>query len=557
MNRPWLDHYPAGVDYQMPEVPHTSLVQMLEAACKNYSNSVAVECLGGSYTFGDFDAYSADFASYLQQLGLEKGDRVAVMLPNVGQFSIVSFGTHRAGFASVNVNPLYTARELGHQLKDSGAKAIVILENFAHTLAEVIDKTDLKHVVVARMGDMLPFVKRHLVNLVVKHVKKMVPDYDLPGSVSFLDAMGQGSAQKYRPVDVGPEDVAFIQYTGGTTGVAKGAVLTHSNVVSNIHQSIAFNDQDLPTVGERVVQPLPLYHIFALNMSILCFHRGYRQLLIPNPRDLPGFVKELKTKPFAMMPGVNTLYAGLANTPGFKDLDFSGLKLCFGGGTATLKDTSDQWRTITGKPILEGYGLSETSPVVCGNHATTPEFTGTVGYPVPGTDVSLRDDEENEVGHGEPGEVCVKGPQVFQGYWQRPDATSDSFTHDGFFKTGDIAILDEKSRIKIVDRKKDMIIVSGFNVYPTEIEDVVCSMDGVLEAACIGVPNEKTGEAPKVFIIKKDPDLTVEDVIEHCKHDLTGYKRPRIIEFVEDLPKTPVGKVLRKELRAMEEAKSQ
>ncbi|MEM9100052.1 MAG: AMP-binding protein [Pseudomonadota bacterium] len=556
MTRPWLAHYPDGVDYQMPETPQPSLVHMLSAACAEHRDRVAIECLGASYTFGDLDKHASEFASYLQQLGLEKGDRVAVMLPNIGQFPIVSFGTHRGGFVSVNVNPLYTARELKHQLSDSGAKAIIILENFAHILAEVVRDTEVKHVVIARLGDMLPFVKRNLVNLVVKHVKKLVPAYSLPGAVGFRDALGQGATEPAKPVETKPEDLAFIQYTGGTTGVAKGAVLTHANLVSNIFQSSAFNSSDLPDVGERVVQPLPLYHIFALNMSILCFFKGYRQLLIPNPRDLKGFVKELQTKPFAMMPGVNTLYAGLANTPGFAELDFSRLKLCFGGGTATLKDTSDQWRAITGKPILEGYGLSETSPVVCGNHATTPEFTGTVGYPIPGTEISLRDDEENEVPHGEPGEICVKGPQVFQGYWQRPEATAESFTKDGFFKTGDIAIFDEMGRTKIVDRKKDMIIVSGFNVYPTEIEDVVSTMEGVLEVACIGVPSEKTGEAPKIFIIKKDPDLTVEQVTEHCRHNLTGYKRPRIVEFVDDLPKTPVGKVLRKELRAMEEAKA-
>lgn len=556
MTRPWLAHYPEGVSFDTPEISHNSIVDMIEDACARFGDNVAVECLGSGYSFAEFDRQSADFASFLQQLGLERGDRVAVMLPNVGQFSIASFGTLRGGFISVNVNPLYTARELRHQLRDSGTKAIVILENFAATLSEIIDETEVEHVVLARLGDMLPFFKRHLVNLVVKHVKKLVPVFSLPGAVPFRDALAKGAGKPMAPVELGPDDVAFIQYTGGTTGVAKGATLLHRNLVANITQSIAYNSIGLPEAGARMVQPLPLYHIFALSFSVLGFHKGYRQLLIPNPRDLKGFVKELQGKPFAMIPGVNTLYAGLANTPGFADLDFSKLSLCFGGGTATLKDTSDQWQRITGKPILEGYGLSETSPVICGNHASTTEYTGTVGHPIPGTEVSLRDGGGKEVEGSEPGEICVRGPQVFPGYWERPDATAESFTDDGFFMTGDIAVYDELGRIKIVDRKKDMINVSGFNVYPTEIEGVVAEMTQVLECAVIGVPSEKTGETPKLFIIRNDPELTSDEVMAHCRANLTGYKIPRHIEFVEDLPKTPVGKVLRKELRAMEEAKS-
>ncbi|MEM7669692.1 MAG: AMP-binding protein [Pseudomonadota bacterium] len=556
MTSPWLENYPDGASHEMPEITHPSIVHMIGDACERHRDRVAVECLGASYTFADLDRHSADFASYLQQLGLNPGDRVAIMLPNVGQFSIVSYGTLRGGFISVNVNPLYTARELRHQLRDSGAKAIVILENFAATLSEVIDQTDVKHVVVARMGDMIPGLKRHLVNIVVKYVKKLVPAFDLPGAVMFRDALSRGSSKPMTVVEMGPDDVAFIQYTGGTTGVAKGATLLHRNLVANISQSMAYNSIGLPDAGARMVQPLPLYHIFALNFSVLGFHKGYRQLLIPNPRDLKGFVKELQDKPFAMMPGVNTLYAGLANTPGFADLDFSKLTLCFGGGTATLKDTSDQWRAITGKPILEGYGLSETSPVVCGNHASTLDYTGTVGHPVPGTEISLRDPDGIEVEGSGAGEICVRGPQVFPGYWERPEATAEAFTDDGFFMTGDIAIYDEKGRIKIVDRKKDMINVSGFNVYPTEIEGVVAEMEQVLECACIGVPSDKTGECPKLFIIRNDLSLTAEEVMAHCRANLTGYKQPKHIDFVDELPKTPVGKVLRKELRAMEEAKA-
>ncbi|MEM7176725.1 MAG: AMP-binding protein [Pseudomonadota bacterium] len=544
----------APIAKEAPRNTHPSLVHMVEEACDHYRNMVAIECLNASYDFNRLDMESAAFASYLQHLGLEPGDRVAVMLPNLGQFPIVSFGTLRGGYVAVNVNPLYTARELRHQLRDSGAKAIVILENFACTLAEVIDETDIEHVMISRTGDMLPVVKRVVVNLAVKYLKKMVPDYHLPNAVSLLDALARGAARSMVKVDVKPDDIAFIQYTGGTTGVAKGAILLHRNVVSNICQVMAFNGSGLPETGERVLQPLPLYHIFALNMAYLCFHRGYRQLLIPNPRDIKGFVKALQGMPFAMMPGVNTLYAGLANTEGFADLDFSHLKLCFGGGTATLKDTSDRWEAITGQPILEGYGLSETSPILTGNHFSTREFTGTVGWPFPGTDISLRDGDEKPVEPGEPGEICVKGPQVFPGYWQRPDATKEAFTEDGFFKTGDIAIFDPEGRVKIVDRKKDMIIVSGFNVYPTEIEGVVAEMDQVHECACIGVPSPKTGETPKVFVIKNDPTLTQEQVKAHCKANLTAYKRPHFVEFVDELPKSPVGKVLRKELRAREEA---
>ncbi|MBY8975040.1 AMP-binding protein [Rhodobacteraceae bacterium NNCM2] len=548
------EKYPEEIDRNAPENSHLSIVHMIEDACGRHRDDVAIECLGSSYTYGDLDRHSANFASYLQQLGLERGDRVALMMPNIGQFPVVSFGTHRAGFVSVNVNPLYTSRELGHQLRDSGAKAIVILENFASTLEKVIAETEVEHVIVARMGDMIPGLKRHIVNLVVKYLKKMVPAYDLPHAVGFREALAKGATRPMERVEVAPDDVAFIQYTGGTTGVAKGATLLHRNVVANVCQVSGFNDNSLPVAGARVLQPLPLYHIFALNLSILCFNKGYRQLLIPNPRDIKGFVKELKGRPFAMMPGVNTLYAALAHNEDFVKLDFSDLKLCFSGGTATYKDTSDRWEEITGQPIIEGYGLSETSPIISANRVALKEFTGTVGYPLPGTRISLRNGEGEEVPHGSPGEICVKGPQVFPGYWQRPDATVEAFTPDGFFMTGDIAIFDDEGRLKIVDRKKDMIIVSGFNVYPTEIEGVVAEIEGVLECACIGVPSEKTGESPKLYIIKKDPDLTKEEIFAYCKANLTAYKRPRHIQFVEELPKSPVGKVLRKELRKLEEA---
>ncbi|MEM7507813.1 MAG: AMP-binding protein [Pseudomonadota bacterium] len=550
MSQPAPEHYPTGVDFNASLDTYATVVELIETACKTHRDRICAECLGGAYTFGELDSRAADFASFLQQLGLQPGDRVAVMLPNIGQFGIASFGILRGGFTSVNVNPLYTARELRHQLNDSGAKAIVILENFAATLEEVIADTSVEHVIITRMGDMLPALKRTLVNLVVKHLKKMVPGFSLPGAIAFRDALTRGSTQPMTKAEVKPDDIAFIQYTGGTTGVAKGAVLTQSNVVSNVMQGMAYNAQGLPDTGSRVIQPLPLYHIFALGMALICFAKGYRQLLIPNPRDMKGFVKELSTKPFAMMPGVNTLFNGLMNTPGFDDLDFSTVKCIFGGGTATLKDTSDRWQKITGRPILEGYGLSETSPVLTGNHAgTTEEFTGTVGHPMPGTHISLRDEDENEVAQGEPGELCAKGPQVFKGYYNRPDETEKAFTKDGYFKTGDIAVMDEKGRYKIVDRKKDMIIVSGFNVFPTEIEGVVSEMEAVMECACIGVPSEKTGETPKLFIIKKDDGLNEDQVLAYCRDNLTAYKRPSIITFVDDLPKSPVGKVLRKELR--------
>ncbi|MEM0943968.1 MAG: AMP-binding protein [Pseudomonadota bacterium] len=555
MTRPWLAHYPTGVSTEEPSIEYASIGDMLEAGCRRNGAKTAVECLGASYTFTELEEKAEDFGSYLQQIGLKRGDRVAVMMPNIGQFGIATFGILRAGFVSVNVNPLYTARELRHQLIDSGAKAIVLVENFAATLEEVLHETEVEHVIVAKLGDMLPPVKRALVNLAVKHVKKMVPPFKLPQAVSFRQALKAGALKPMTRVEVGPDDVAFIQYTGGTTGVAKGATLLHRNVMANVAQSEAYNSIAWPG-GGRVVMPLPLYHIFALAFSMLATSKGYTQLLIPNPRDMKGFVKTLKGKPFFMMPGVNTLFAGLMNTPGFSDLDFSELSLTFGGGTATLKATSDQWQEVTGKPILEGYGLSETSPVLTGNHASTTEFTGTVGMPVPGTDISLRNEEGHEVGPGEPGEICAKGPQVFPGYWNRPEATAEAFTPDGYFKTGDIAVLDEKGRLKIVDRKKDMIIVSGFNVYPTEIEGIIAELPGVLECAVIGVPSEKTGEAPKAFIIAKDPDLSEADLKAHCRANLTAYKQPKVYEFVDELPKSPVGKVLRKELRAIEEGKA-
>ena len=544
-----MSSYPPGVDFDAPLDTYATLVEMLEQSCKTYAPNICAECLGGSYTYAELDRRASDFASFLQQAGLDKGDRVAIMLPNIGQFGIASFGALRGGFVSVNVNPLYTARELRHQLQDSGAKAIVILENFAATLEEVIADTDVELVVITRMGDMLPALKRTLVNMVVKHLKKMVPGFDLPHAISFRASLAKGAQKPMNPVEIGPDDTAFIQYTGGTTGVAKGAILTQRNVVSNVLQGLAYNGSMLPVAGSRVVQPLPLYHIFALGMAALCMAQGYRQLLIPNPRDMKSFVKELKSKPFAMMPGVNTLFTGLMNTPGFADLDFSKVTAIFGGGTATLKDTSDRWQKITGKPIMEGYGLSETSPVLTGNHLTSEGFSGTVGHPYPGTLISLRNDDETEVADGEPGELCAKGPQVFQRYHNRPEETEKAFTKDGFFKTGDIAIRDDKGRYKIVDRKKDMIIVSGFNVFPTEIEGVVAQMQQVLECACIGVPSEKTGETPKLFVIKQDPDLTEAAIKAHCKENLTAYKRPTVIVFVENLPKSPVGKVLRKELR--------
>jgi long-chain acyl-CoA synthetase len=500
--------------------------------------------------YAEVDALSRAFAAYLQSLGLTPGDRVAVMMPNVPQYPVVVAGILRAGYTLVNVNPLYTPRELEHQLKDSGAEAIVILENFATTLEQVLGKTPVKHIVVASMGDLLG-VKGFIVNFVVRNVKKMVPAYELAGAVRFKTALAEGAALKLKPSDTGPEDIAFLQYTGGTTGVSKGAILLHRNVLANMEQVSAWfgpvRDDNDPHV---MVAPLPLYHIYALTCNCLFMLKdGGCNLLIPNPRDIPGFIKELKSNRFTAISGLNTLYNALLNHPEFSSIDFSHLRLSSAGGMAMQKAVADRWHKATKVPILEGYGLTETSPVATTNPVDLKEFTGTIGLPVPNTTITIRDDNETVLSTGQVGEICIAGPQVMKGYWQRPEETAKVMTKDGAFKTGDIGVMDERGFVKIVDRKKDMILVSGFNVYPNELEDVVAACPGVLECCAIGVPDEKSGEVPKVFVVKKDPALTEATVMEYCRKNLTGYKIPRYIEFRTDLPKTNVGKILRRALR--------
>jgi long-chain acyl-CoA synthetase len=510
--------------------------------------------MGADLSYRQLDEHSAAIGAWLQSRGLAKGARVAIMMPNVLQYPVVLAGVLRAGYTVVNVNPLYTPRELEHQLKDSGAEAIFILENFATTLQAVLDKVSTRHVVVCAMGDLLPFPKKHIVNFVVRNVKKMVPAYALPSALRFTEVLADGFKLTLKPVTLVPEDVAFLQYTGGTTGVSKGATLLHRNVVANVLQSEAWY---LPAISKMaagqqavIVTALPLYHIFALTAcALLAMRIGGRNLLIANPRDIPGFVKDLSKVRFNVLPAVNTLFNGLLNSEEFRKLDFSSLKLSVGGGMAVQQAVADKWLKLTGCPICEGYGLSETSPSATCNPTDTDRYTGTIGLPLPSTEISLRDDEGRPVPLGMPGEICIRGPQVMAGYWQRPDETANVMTPDGFFKTGDVGVMDERGYTKIVDRKKDMILVSGFNVYPNEVEGVVVSHPGVLEAAAVGVPDENSGEAVKLFVVKKDPALTERELMEFCKEQLTGYKKPKYIEFRNDLPKTNVGKILRRELR--------
>ncbi len=557
MDRFWLKHYPEGVPAEIDPTQYSSLVQLMEESFAKYGSRNAYAFMDRYYTFADIDRYSAALGAWLQGRGLARGSRVAVMMPNVVQYPIAIAGILRAGYVVVNVNPLYTPRELEHQLKDSGAEAIVILENFCTTLQQVIAKTQVKHVIVASMGEMLGFPKGIIVNLVVRRVKKMVPAYSLPGHVKFGDTLDEGARRKLATVQLGLSDIAFLQYTGGTTGVSKGAVLTHRNLVANVLQleawsSPSLNDTSRGPVPEQFVYvcALPLYHVFALTVNCLGGMRlGALNVLIANPRDIPGFVKELSKYKFNVIPGVNTLYNVLAENPEFRKLDFSSLRIANGGGMAVQKVVSDKWRSITGIPIIEGYGLSETSPVATCNPIGSTEYTGSIGLPVSSTEIAILDDAGQPVPLGQPGEIAIRGPQVMAGYWQRPDETAKVMTPDGFFKSGDIGIMDERGYTKIVDRKKDMIIVSGFNVYPNEIESVVAMHPGVLECAAIGVSDEKSGEAVKVFVVKKDPALTEAALMEFCKQQLTGYKKPKYIEFRDDLPKTNVGKILRRELR--------
>ena len=552
--RIWLKHYPEGVPADIDASQYPSLVALMDESFKKFANRTAYSFMGKDVSYAETDAQSRGVAGYLQSLGLARGDRVAIMMPNVPQYPATVAGILRAGYVVVNVNPLYTARELEHQLKDSGAKAIVIIENFGATLQKCIANTAVKHVVLASMGDRLGLIKGAIVNYVVRKVKKLVPDFSLPGAVRYNDAIAKGQRAPFTAPPIGPDDVAVLQYTGGTTGVAKGAVLLHRNLIANVLQSEAWNDPVMKQIpaGEQStgVCALPLYHIFAFTVNMmLSLRNGGKTILIPNPRDLPAVLKELSKHKFHSFPAVNTLFNGLANHPDFNTVDWSHLKVSVGGGMAVQGAVAKLWLEKTGCPICEGYGLSETSPSATCNPVTSKEFTGTIGLPIPSTYIAILDDDGREVPLGQPGEIAIKGPQVMAGYWQRPDETAKVMTEGGYFKSGDIGIMDERGYTKIVDRKKDMILVSGFNVYPNEIEDVVAAMPGVLEVAAVGLPDEKMGEAVKLVIVKKDPGLTEDAVRQFCHDNLTGYKRPRIIEFRGELPKTPVGKVLRRELR--------
>ncbi|MCR5866219.1 long-chain-fatty-acid--CoA ligase [Aquincola sp. J276] len=554
MEKTWLKQYPAGVPPEIKFDLYPSLVALIEESFRKYRDLPAYVFMGRSYRFRQVDDASRAFAAYLQSLGLERGDRVAVMMPNVPQYPVAVAGILRAGYVVVNVNPLYTPRELEHQLKDAGAKALVILENFAHVLQQVAHAVPVKHVVLAAMGDMLGLAKGSLVNYVVRKVKKMVPAFELPTAVRFNDALVIGRRKPYTAPSLGPDDIAVLQYTGGTTGVSKGAVLLHRNLVANVLQCEAWYQPALTKIppGEQIVTvcALPLYHIFGFNTNMMLSMRmGGCNLLIPNPRDLPAVLKELSKHRFHSFPAVNTLFNALANHPAFNTVDWSHLKISVGGGMAVQSATAKLWLEKTGCPIVEGYGLSETSPVASCNPVDSHKFTGTIGLPMPNTEFALLDDDGREVPAGTAGEIAIRGPQVMAGYWQRPDETAKVMTADGFFRTGDVGLIDERGFFKIVDRKKDMILVSGFNVYPNEVEDVLTQLDGVLECAAVGVPDDKAGEAVKVVIVKKNPALTEQDVRAFCEANLTGYKRPRVVEFRTELPKTPIGKILRRELR--------
>ncbi len=552
MEKVWLKSYPPGVPEEVDLSEYQSVTDIFEQAIKQFGEHPCFYNLGTTLTYNEMDRYTDQLASYLQDLpGFEKGDRVAVMMPNVLQNPISIFAILRAGFTVVNTNPLYTPRELRHQLQDSGAKAIIVMQNFCDTVAEVIDETPVEHVITTQLGDMLKFPKSLIVNLVVKYVKKMVPPYSLPQEVPFKQALARGAGRPHTPVPCGHDDLAFLQYTGGTTGVAKGAMLTHRNMIANMQQASAWIKDGVKVGGEIIITALPLYHIFSLTANCLTFMKiGALNFLITNPRDMPNFVKELKDSGFTTITGVNTLFNGLMNTPGFEDIDFSTLKLTLGGGMAVQEPVARRWKKLTGSPLLEAYGLTETSPAVCINPLNLGEYNGSIGLPVPSTEVSIQDEDGNILPLGESGELCVRGPQVMKGYWQRPEETANVLNSEGWLKTGDVAKIDENGFVYIVDRLKDMILVSGFNVFPNEIETVIASHEGVLEVGVIGEPDPESGEVVKAVIVKKDPTLDEKTVIAHCRENLTGYKVPKIIEFREELPKTNVGKILRRELRS-------
>ncbi len=554
MEKTWLKQYPKGVPANIDVAQYPSLVALIEESFKKYRDLPAYRFMGKVITFGQVDDLSRAFAAYLQGLGFDKGDRIAIMMPNVPQYPVAVAAILRAGYVVVNVNPLYTPRELEHQLKDSGAKAIVIIENFATTLQAVLAAVPTKKVILTALGDMLGFPKSLIVNYVVRKVKKIVPAYDIPGAVKFHDAISQGRGKPYKPAQVGADDIAVLQYTGGTTGVSKGAVLQHRQLVANILQAEAWYQPALVKIpkGEQIVTicALPLYHIFGFNSNMMLSMRmGGCNILVANPRDLPAMFKELAGQKFHSFPAVNTLFNAMAHHPLFNTVDWSSLVISVGGGMAVQSATAKLWLEKTGCPIIEGYGLSETSPSATCNPVDSVAYSGNIGLPMPNTDIALLDDDGNEVPLGTPGEIAIKGPQVMAGYWQRPDETAKVMTANGFFRTGDIGVVDERGYFKIVDRKKDMILVSGFNVYPNEVEDVVTQMPGVLECAAVGVPDEKAGEAVKLCIVRSDPNVTEAQVRAYCEANLTGYKRPKIVEFRTELPKTPVGKILRRELR--------
>ena len=549
--RPWLASYPAGVPAEIDADEFSSIVAVLQSSLEKFRDKPAFSHMGKVMTYADVDRYSKQFAAYLLgELKLKKGDRVAIMMPNCFQYPIAIFGILRAGLTVVNTNPMYTARELKHQLVDSGASAILVLDNFGHTVQEVLKDTPVKQVIATGLGDMLGFPKGTLVNFVLKYVKKMVPDYDIPNAIRFKDALTLGQMHSLPQVDISNEDIAFLQYTGGTTGVAKGAMLTHGNLVANMQQAHAWISSAARVGQELIVTALPLYHIFALTANCLVFMKiGARNHLITNPRDMPGFVKELASIPFTAITGVNTLFNGLLNTPGFDKVDFSHLRLTLGGGMAVQRAVAERWKQLTGCTLVEAYGLTETSPAACMNPPDLKEFNGAIGLPISSTDACVKDDDGNTLANGEIGELCIRGPQVMKGYWQRPEETAKSIDADGWLHTGDVARMDEQGFFYIVDRKKDMILVSGFNVYPNEVEDVIALMPGVLEVAAVGVPDEKSGEAVKVVVVKKDPNLTADQIKAHARENLTGYKQPKFVEFRAELPKTNVGKILRRELR--------
>ena len=551
MEKIWLQSYEAGVEAEIDEKRFHSIVDVFEQSVEKFGSKPAFQNMDKTLSYTETGKWVTDFAAYLQnELKLPCGERVAIMMPNVLQYPIALFGALKAGLVVVNTNPLYTPRELEHQLNDSGATTIIVLENFANTLELVLPRTQIKNVIIASVGDMFGFFKGALMNFVIRKVKKMVPQHQISGFIPFRQALKAGAAHTFQPVSIDLDDTAFLQYTGGTTGVAKGAILSHGNICANMQQAAEWIKNLLKPGEETVIAALPLYHIFALTVNLMIFTQaGSRILLITNPRDMNGFIGDMKKNRISVFIGVNTLFNGLVNQAAFAEVDFSKLKLTLGGGMATQRAVAEKWKTVTGTPIVEAYGLTEASPGVCCNPLNIPAYTGSIGLPVPSTEIELRDAEGSEVPQGQPGEMWIRGPQVMQGYWQRPDETAKVIDSRGFLATGDIAVMDEKGWFKLVDRKKDLIVVSGFNVYPNEIEDVVAAHPKVMETACIGISSEKTGEALKLFVVRKDPSLTAEELIDYCRTQLTGYKVPRDIEFRDELPKSNVGKILRRELR--------